>query len=200
MKEINKPNERNFWKIESGGVFHSGVTEPNQVTTSGYDLEASNDAGNILPELPESGELTQGEIYAYNGGMVRIEQTHERTIYPPQLTPNLITFYRKEVGDLEWIINENIEVGDIRIFEGNKYEAIQSHTSLENWKPDETPTLWELVTDEISVWVQPTGGHDAYNIGDKVYYPTANDDIYESTIDGNVWSPDVTPQFWNLVL
>lgn len=45
-------------------------------------------------------------------------------------------------------------------------------------------------------WVQPLGGHDAYKTGDRV---TFNGKVYESTIDGNVWAPDVYPTGWKEV-
>lgn len=202
MQEIIYPTNRNFWVVkENGQTIHEGITEPNQVTSSGLTLESSEDASDVYPELPESGQLLAGQVYAYQGGMVRIEQDHERTIYPPQLTPNLITFYRKETGDLEWIENENVEIGDIRRFEGVTYEAITAHTTLSTWVPSQTPTLWKVIQqgEEIGVWVQPTGAHDAYNIGDRVHFPTENDPVYESTIDGNVWSPITHPQGWRII-
>ena len=40
---------------------------------------------------------------------------------------------------------------------------------------------------------QPTGAHDAYKKGDRV---TWNGSVWESVIDGNVWTPDVYPQGW----
>ena len=43
-------------------------------------------------------------------------------------------------------------------------------------------------------FVQPSGAHDAYNLGDRVSY---NGKVYESVINGNVWSPDVYPDGWN---
>lgn len=202
MQEIKYPTNRNFWVVKDNGqTIHEGITEPNQVTSSGLTLEGSDNASDVFPELPESGPLQEGEVYAYNGNMVRIEQDHERTIYPPQLTPALITFVRKETGDLEWMMNESIEIGDVRVYNGVKYEAITAHTSLENWTPDQTPTLWKVIQQggEIPVWVQPTGGHDAYNKGDRVHFPTSNDPVYESTIDGNVWSPLTYPQGWSLI-
>lgn len=52
---------------------------------------------------------------------------------------------------------------------------------------------------DIPVWVQPTGAHDAYQMGDKVHYPGANDPVYESLINGNVWSPDAYPAGWKQV-
>lgn len=45
-------------------------------------------------------------------------------------------------------------------------------------------------------FVQPTGAHDAYQIGDRVLY---NGKVYESTIANNAYSPDVYPQGWKLL-
>ena len=46
-------------------------------------------------------------------------------------------------------------------------------------------------------FVQPTGAHDAYNLGDRVTYSGS---IYESIINGNVWSPDVYPDGWTEIV
>ena len=87
------------------------------------------------------------------------------------------------------------------------------------WSPDDYPEGWELVEEEIvpdpgggeaeppvdpppeeptdppaeevPVWVQPTGAHDAYAKGSRVHYPTVTDPIYISTFDGwNTWAPN----------
>lgn len=73
------------------------------------------------------------------------------------------------------------------------YRCEQAHTSQSDWTPDETPALWTEVAEpgEIPVWKQPTGAQDAYMSGDKVYYPTKDDDIFESTMDYNTYAPDV---------
>lgn len=44
------------------------------------------------------------------------------------------------------------------------------------------------ITEEYPEWVQPTGAHDAYSIGDKV---THNGKQWVSTVDNNVWEPGV---------
>lgn len=79
------------------------------------------------------------------------------------------------------------------------YRCVQSHTSQADWTPDVTPALWTEVPKpgEIPVWKQPTGAQDAYMTGDKVHYPTKDDPVYISTVDNNVWSPDVYG--WSLV-
>ena len=74
------------------------------------------------------------------------------------------------------------------------YRCVQAHTSQADWTPDVVPALWvRTSTDEWPEWVQPTGAHDAYNIGDKVTYKGEH---YISLIDGNVYSPEAYPAGW----
>ena len=77
-------------------------------------------------------------------------------------------------------------------------KCLQSHTRM-HYAPEETPALFLIIEptgSDYPVWVQPTGAHDAYQIGDKVHFPTINDPVYESLINANVWSPTVYPQGW----
>ena len=57
---------------------------------------------------------------------------------------------------------------------------------------------WREVVEEGAApeWVQPTGATDAYSKGDRVSY---NGKVYESVIDGNVWSVDEYPAGWSLI-
>lgn len=125
-------------------------------------------------------------------------QTHDRTIYTPQETPALFSFFRENTDDLEWIPNEMVELGWTRIYEGKKYECLQAHQTLSTWTPDVTPALWKevVVVVDIPVWKQPTGAHDAYRLGAKVHFPTINDPVYESLIDYNTYSPTAYPAGW----
>lgn len=97
----------------------------------------------------------------------------------------------------DWFVGEAILVGTIRRYNGLLYSCIQAHTAQANWTPDIVPALFVVAyheEEEFPDWVQPTGGHDAYNIGDKVTY---NELHWESAIDANVWSPDALPSGWN---
>lgn len=80
-------------------------------------------------------------------------------------------------------------------YNGKLYRVVQPHTSQDNWTPELATSLFvEIVPPEvIPVWTQPTGTHDAYNIGDKVTYEEI---IYTSLIDGNIWSPVDNPAGW----
>ncbi len=93
-----------------------------------------------------------------------------------------------------WQTGISYAVG-VRIRYGGKlYRCEQAHTSQADWTPPAVPALWTEVANpgEIPVWRQPTGAQDAYMSGDKVHYPTKDDPVYESTMDYNVYAPDVT--------
>lgn len=92
-----------------------------------------------------------------------------------------------------WKTDTAYSLDDRVSYEETLYKCVQAHTSQSDWTPDATPALWVEVAapGEIPVWRQPTGAHDAYMTGDKVYYPTKDDDIYVSVMDYNTYSPDV---------
>ena len=50
--------------------------------------------------------------------------------------------------------------------------------------------------EEYPEYVQPTGAHDAYKIGDKI---TFNGEKYECQMDNCVWSPIEYPNAWKKV-
>ena len=79
-------------------------------------------------------------------------------------------------------------------YNGRLFKVNQNHTSAAQWVPGETGTesLYtnlEMAGDGYLVWTQPTGAHNAYNTGDIVHYPTADDPLYKSKIDGNTTIP-----------
>ena len=94
--------------------------------------------------------------------------------------------------------------GDKFTYDGVMYKVLQAHTSQSDWTPETAPSLYAKVlipTDEegqqttIPDWEQPDSTNP-YMIGDQVYY---DGKVYESTIDGNVWSPTDYPQGWKIV-
>ena len=88
-----------------------------------------------------------------------------------------------------WVVGKAYAVNDRAQYNGTLYKCIQAHTSQSDWMPSATPALWKAVSlDEYPEWVQPSGAHDAYNIGDKVSY---NGQHYVCTSNANVYAPDV---------
>lgn len=108
-------------------------------------------------------------------------------------------FPKYQVGKA-YKIKEVFSYGENAVGDAQLYQVLQDHTSSEEWKPDSTPSLYKAigVTEEgHPEWVQPLGASDAYNTGDIVSY---NGTLYESTIDGNVWSPEAYPAGWKAVV
>ena len=53
------------------------------------------------------------------------------------------------------------------------------------------------VAEEYPEYVQPTGAHNAYKIGDKI---TFNEKKYICKLDNCVWSPSEYPAAWEEVI
>lgn len=98
-----------------------------------------------------------------------------------------VELFKPWAAETAYAVDERIQYG------GKLYRCVQAHTSQTEWTPDATPALWTEVAlpGEIPVWRQPTGAQDAYAKGDKVRYPDEDGAVYVSTVDSNVWSPDV---------
>ena len=101
-----------------------------------------------------------------------------------------------------WKIGRFYSVGEFCTYGTNGvgdpqlYKVISDHTSQPDWAPDRETSLFVAVgldDNGYPVWIQPSGAHDAYNIGDIVNY---NGVLYKSLIDGNVYSPDAYPAGW----
>lgn len=95
-----------------------------------------------------------------------------------------------------WNAGISYTVGERVRYEDKLYKVIQAHTSLADWAPPLVPALFIAIAPpgEIPDWVQPTGAHDAYQIGDKVSYKGA---IWECEVANNAYPPDVYG--WHMV-
>jgi hypothetical protein len=160
----------------------------------------SNAVTQNIIDLPDAGVTVYlDSLYNSDDGLVKCRQTHVRTEHKPSQVPALFSFFRENSDTLSWIPNEEVKAGWKRIYEGVTYTCLQAHLTLSNWTPDVTPALWEAEQqqgNDCPDWVQPTGAHNAYQIGDCIKF---NNKCYESTINANVWSPAVLPSGWNEV-
>lgn len=110
-----------------------------------------------------------------------------------------VRLYRPWEIDKSYQVGEYLTYGQNGVGDPQLYKVVQAHTSQADWAPDITPALYDAIgldDDGYPVWARPTGAHDAYNTGDIVNY---NGTLYESTIDGNTWSPDEYPAGWKIV-
>lgn len=116
-----------------------------------------------------------------------IEQMSENATDEEALD-NIVAFPKWEVGK-EYEKDFRLRYEDVL------YKVLQNHTSQADWTPDTAVSLYVRVSiEEWPEWIQPTGAHDAYNIGDKVSH---NEKHWVSLIDANVYEPsESVPTLW----
>lgn len=111
----------------------------------------------------------------------------------------VVTIYDPwEIGKA-YTMGEFLTYGVNSVGDPQLYKVVQAHTSQADWRPDITHALYVAIgLDEhgYPVWSQPTGAHDAYNTGDIVDY---NGKLYESLMDGNIYSPEAYLAGWKEV-
>lgn len=124
--------------------------------------------------------MTKQEAKLFIDAFVKLRNlaTDEMSLQVPNLYP-------------AWKVGVNYTVGDRVLYEEVLYKVLQTHTSQETWTPINAPSLFAkvLIPDEdiVPEWEQPNSTNP-YMIGDKVMY---NGKTYVSTVDNNVWAPDV---------
>lgn len=209
-------------KALPGVVWDESNTEP----LTGIDtLIAAQGAqwGANAPLLPTEGNAIAGTLYAFERDGVRelwyCIQTFNRSTFgaPPETYPALIRRQRIPGEVLPWVqpIDQFDSYKLVNPFTGKADTALHGgrtwRTKVDNnvWEPTAQSLQWEEIdasgnvvvppappVEEYPAWVQPTGGHNAYKIGDKV---TFEGNRYTSKINGNVWSPTGYPAGWQLV-
>lgn len=177
--------------------------------------EAVQQIATFLPDFEAGQSYENKAVVRYKGALYRAIQavgSSVTSIY----TPDAANSYWKRVGEpnedgiYPWTqplgATDAYMKGDVVEYKGVIYESTMDNNV---WSPDAYSFGWKKVEGEVSGggeeggtdteypdFVQPTGGHDAYHVGDKVTY---NGKHYESTIDNNVWTPDAYPQGWKEV-
>lgn len=124
--------------------------------------------------------MKKHEARAFINSLITLRKaaTDEQAVDAPAVYPEW-----KE--DVQYYINDRV------LYNGTLYKVLTDHTSQETWTPTDAPSLFAKVlipdTDVIPEWEQPDSTNP-YMKGDRVTYEGKT---YESTIDDNVWTPDV---------
>ena len=93
-------------------------------------------------------------------------------------------------------VGEFITYGTNGVGDPQLYKVVQAHVAQVGWMPDIAPALYAVIglnKEGYPLWSAPSGAHDAYKEGDIVDY---NGTLYESTMDGNTYSPEAYPAGW----
>ena len=97
-------------------------------------------------------------------------------------------------------VGRQVHPGEFYTYDGTDvYRVVQGHVTQSDWAPPLVPALFLYLPPAgpsgCPPFVQPTGAHDAYAIGDCVEFEGAN---YVSLIDANTYSPSAYPAGWEL--
>lgn len=132
--------------------------------------------------------MTRKEAKAYRAAITRAA----RTLDDETATAVVVLFPA-------WVSGAHYNTGERVRYNDTLYSVIQEHTSQADWTPDVAVSLFARVLipdpDVIPDWVQPDATN-AYKKGDRVRFEGK---VYESLIDGNVWSPTAYPAGWKAV-
>lgn len=72
---------------------------------------------------------------------------------------------------------------------GKLWKVLQPHTVQENWRPEDSPSLYvEVTIEDWPLWVQPISAETAYKLNAQVSW---NDKHWISEVDNNTWEPGV---------
>lgn len=166
----------------------------------------------LIPEWAIGTKYKIGDIVRYNGILYRCLQNNTaQEIF----TPDTYTSGWKHVNEPDKSgihpfsqplgATDAYMKGDKISFEGVYY---QSNIDYNVWSPTAYPQGWTKMdnineksepggdNNEYPEFVQPTGAHDTYHIGDKVSY---NGHRYECAMNNNAYSPDAYPQGWHQI-
>lgn len=181
----------------------------NDVINTMTDEEAQERAF-LFPNWKTNTSYNVGTRVRYGGRIFKVLQAHtSQDIWTPTHAPSLFAqvLTDEETGEpTAWqqpTSTNPYMYGDKVIYNNAIYESI---IDFNVWNPTDYPQGWNLIQDltpqpdpnpqeEILDWVQPDASNP-YNTGDKVRY---NNQIYQSLIDNNVWSPEAYPTGWELI-
>ena len=155
-----------------------------------WPTPAEGEVTEAIESLPEE---VSAEIVARALGDIR-----DGVANTPQLYESWQPGVEVTVGQM--LVHEIVTgSGEEQTREVKLYRVVQAHTTQSDWEPQIVPALFVAAAPPgvIPDWVQPTGAHDAYQMGDKVRFEGK---IYESLINANVWSPTVYPAGWQEVV
>ena len=164
----------------------------------------------IMPDFIAGNDYKNKAVVNYNGNLYRAIQAVPASV-TQTYTPDQANSYWKRVdqpneeGIYAWSqpygATDCYQISDKVTYQGKTWESTIANNvwapGVGNfWKEISSESGSEEPIEEYPNWNRPTGAHDSYNIGDKVTY---NGKHYESTMNGNTWSPDEYPAGWKEV-
>ena len=172
------------------------TTEPTALVIHGATEQGHAWGGDAKPL---TGNVTPGLHKDADGALWWVIQAYNTDVYPdPAAIPALIRMAKIPGEALPWVqpldqfdayklANPFTGQPDRCTHNGKTWKVTQADGAGNNtWEPGTFGWVDENAAAQPAAWVQPTGVHDAYQIGAEV---THNGSVWVSTAANNVWSP-----------
>ena len=161
------------------GVYRYKLVDGKAIDRTAEEIQADIDA--IPPPPPDPLMVTQKAATVMFRALAQTD-----VITPADALDNALTFPLWIDGIGQWAEEGSYWRHVDKLYRVN---AGQGHTIQDDWAPDQAASLFSLAAnpaEEWPEWIQPTGAHNAYAVGDKV---THGGKRWISTADANTWEP-----------
>lgn len=183
-------------------VFHNDIAKLATVTNNPKEIVSSLVAVKTYAGWVPNIAVVAGEVYLYpmDHNLYQVIQSHTTQLdWNPVIAKALFKrYYEPDDDPWPWVqplgAHDAYPLGAKVLRGGDVWESTIADNVWEpgvyGWKNLSNP----VTEPEVLPWVQPTGAHDTYNIGDKVIF---EGHLWKSLIDANVWSPTGYPAGWS---
>jgi hypothetical protein len=190
IEEIIPPPIQTEELVEQAQIKAQKLAVKSLIQNDSLSTEEIIELAPLFPAYEVGKAYSIGDIFTYQRSLYEVIQAHTSQVdWLPDSTPALYKNHTPKGEVEEWRqplgAHDAYMAGDRVLFNGQTYTSLIDYNV---WPPDIYG--WELESggEEYPEWVQPTGAHDAYNIGDIVSH---NGQLWISTVASNVWEPGV---------
>lgn len=126
-----------------GEFFENSRVETAQIMTKHDKLNTLTVS--LYPIYPTIGtKIEINKLYKYGSEVVQIVKEGIVTTINPKDDKELVSYYRPETGNLQWIEKEKVIEGNIRIYKEITYICLIAHFTSIDLTPDKNDKLWKV--------------------------------------------------------
>lgn len=163
----------------------------------------------LFKEWKANVNYSVGDRIRYRQGLYKVLIAHtSQATWTPDAAPSLFAILLNPDPNIiyDWIQPDSTNgyANGARVYHNGDIWTSTADNNV--WEPGTVGAPWISdaeasqtepdETEEIPEWTQPDSTNP-YNIGDRVMF---EGNIYESTIDNNIWSPASYPAGWQLII
>jgi len=181
-------------------TFDTGL--PNKQSFTNYDawVDRLSELGVDTSDIEKSDAVDEQFAFDENAELeLRVKVKELEAIIEKLKAEKTLDSLDEKPKPKKWKEGQNLERGDKIEHDSITYLVLQDHSTQKDWQPADVPALYQPKREETDgqppQWEQPDSTNP-YMKGDQI---TFEGEVWESTIDDNVWSPTGYPQGWKQI-